>query len=353
MSMTYVSGSPNRGLVSRGPTSRIAEARPRIVTTYAPGWSNRGIGCREPMSRTAVATHRAPGKGRWIPWIEHSGHRRARFGASDRRVQGCGPTPRESPPCPTYFSPETLAATALRDETTVRGMVLRGVVSSTSHEERKNTEVVIMGSNTPNNKLEETTADQSLIDGLNNIASTIPSFVIGGATVPTKDIVTTLQARLATAKAAESARATWRTSVQADRDERAKTKTLVSVIKQNVAPVLRRSNRHARNLRTHAAQAARRETRETGRRGRQGQSDPRSASHHGQEAEGRDHGRVGFQRGHHPGPWSEAHSRIAGSGCTDAPSGADAVRTDDVTRSTGDADGADARVVVHETVETQ
>ena len=91
-----------------------------------------------------------------------------------------------------------------------------------------------MGSNTPNNRLEETTADQTLIDGLINIASTIPSFVVGGATVPTKDIVTTLQARLDTAKATESARATWRTAVQADRDERAKTKTLVSVIKQTL-----------------------------------------------------------------------------------------------------------------------
>ena len=91
-----------------------------------------------------------------------------------------------------------------------------------------------MGSNTPNSKLAETAADQSLIDGLNNVAATIPSFVVGGATVPTKDIVTTLQARLATAKAAESARATWRTAVQADRDERAKTKALASVIKQTL-----------------------------------------------------------------------------------------------------------------------
>ena len=91
-----------------------------------------------------------------------------------------------------------------------------------------------MGSNTPNNRLEETAADQHLIDGLNKVASTIPSFVVGGAPVATKDIVTTLQARLATAKAAESARVAWQTAVQADRDERAKTKTLVSVIKQTL-----------------------------------------------------------------------------------------------------------------------
>jgi hypothetical protein len=103
-------------------------------------------------------------------------------------------------------------------------MVLRSGVL-VQPQRRKNTEAVIMGNNTPNSKLAETAADQSLIDGLNTIASAIPSFVVGGATVPTKDIVTTLQARLVTAKAAESARATWRTAVQADRDERAKTAT--------------------------------------------------------------------------------------------------------------------------------
>jgi hypothetical protein len=91
-----------------------------------------------------------------------------------------------------------------------------------------------MGRNTPNNRLEETAADQHLIDGLTNVTSTIPSFMVGGASVATKDVVTTLQARLATATAAESARVAWLTAVQADRDERAKTKTLVSVVKQTL-----------------------------------------------------------------------------------------------------------------------
>ncbi len=91
-----------------------------------------------------------------------------------------------------------------------------------------------MGNNTPKSKLAESAADQSLIGGLGNIASTIPNFVVGGATIPMKDIVTTLQARLVTAKAAESARVTWRAAVQADREQRAKTKALVSVIKQTL-----------------------------------------------------------------------------------------------------------------------
>ncbi len=92
-----------------------------------------------------------------------------------------------------------------------------------------------MGSNTPKtSRHERATADQSLADGLNKNATTIPSIMVGGASVATKDIVTTLQARIATAKAATSARATWLAAVQADRDERAKTKTLVSVVKQTL-----------------------------------------------------------------------------------------------------------------------
>ncbi len=89
-----------------------------------------------------------------------------------------------------------------------------------------------MGSNTPKNRNDENTADQKLIDGLTKHAATIPAIVVGGASVATKDAITTLQSRIAPAKAATSTRATWRTAVQADRDEHAKTKTLVSGLKQ-------------------------------------------------------------------------------------------------------------------------
>ncbi len=92
-----------------------------------------------------------------------------------------------------------------------------------------------MGNNTPKqNRNAETTADQNLADGLSKHAATIPSIMVGGASVATKDIVAALQGRIATAKAATSARATWQAAVQADRDERAKTKTLVSVTKQTL-----------------------------------------------------------------------------------------------------------------------
>jgi hypothetical protein len=115
----------------------------------------------------------------------------------------------------------------------VRGNAASQRIASSTVTNRKNEEVVIMGTNTPKqNKNAETTADQNLADGLSKHAATITTIMIGGASVATKDIVTALQARIATAKAATSARATWQAAVQADRDERAKTKTLVSVTKQ-------------------------------------------------------------------------------------------------------------------------
>ena len=90
-----------------------------------------------------------------------------------------------------------------------------------------------MGRNTPKeNRNDEITADQTLIDGLNRNAASIPSIVIGGASATTKDIVAALQSRVDTAKAAASARATWLAAVQADRAERDKTKTFVSGLRQ-------------------------------------------------------------------------------------------------------------------------
>ncbi len=90
-----------------------------------------------------------------------------------------------------------------------------------------------MGTNTPkNNRKDETAAWQHLIDGLNKHAATITSMVIAGASMTTKDIVGSLQSRIDTAKAAQSTRATWLAAVQADRDDRDKTKTFVSGLKQ-------------------------------------------------------------------------------------------------------------------------
>jgi hypothetical protein len=99
--------------------------------------------------------------------------------------------------------------------------------------ERKTKEAIIMGTNTPkSNRSAGTAAEQKLVDGLNKHAATIPSIVIAGASMTTKDIVATLQSRIDSANAALSTRATWQTAVQADQTERDKTKTFVSGLKQ-------------------------------------------------------------------------------------------------------------------------
>jgi hypothetical protein len=89
--------------------------------------------------------------------------------------------------------------------------------------------------NTPKkNRLDETAADQKLVDGLNKNGGAIPAIVIGGTSVTNKDIVTTLQARIDAANNVLSTRAIWQAAVVADRAERDKTKTFVSGVKQSL-----------------------------------------------------------------------------------------------------------------------
>src|SRR5450755_365475 len=103
----------------------------------------------------------------------------------------------------------------------------------------QNEQVHTMGINTPkNNRIDETAADQHLIDGFTKHAATITTMAIGGASLPTKDIIATLQSRIDSTKAVLSARATWQTGVQADRDVRDKTKTTVSGVKQGLLVAL-------------------------------------------------------------------------------------------------------------------
>src|SRR5271166_2001277 len=94
--------------------------------------------------------------------------------------------------------------------------------------------------NTPSSKSRITSqaADQKLIDGFKKHAADIVSLVIGTVTIKTADIGAVLQARLATANTAQSTRATWQAAVQADRDERAKTKPYVDGVKQALQVVL-------------------------------------------------------------------------------------------------------------------
>jgi hypothetical protein len=76
------------------------------------------------------------------------------------------------------------------------------------------------------------TADQQLIDGLNQYAHRIPSLLIGGVPLPPGELVALLQGRVDAAHAAVSTKASWLSAVKADYDERARTKTAVSGLRQ-------------------------------------------------------------------------------------------------------------------------
>jgi hypothetical protein len=92
-----------------------------------------------------------------------------------------------------------------------------------------------MASNTPkNNRIDQTTAEQTLIDGFNKHAAAIPSMVINGVVQTTKDLVATLQSRIDSAKAALSTRATWQTAIRTDQALRNTTKTYLSGVKQGL-----------------------------------------------------------------------------------------------------------------------
>jgi hypothetical protein len=82
------------------------------------------------------------------------------------------------------------------------------------------------------NRSNEVSGDQKLIDGLTKHASTLPSLFIGGTSMTTAAIIAVLQARIAAADTTLSTRATWQSAVKADIDERTKTKTLVSGLRQ-------------------------------------------------------------------------------------------------------------------------
>ncbi len=92
-----------------------------------------------------------------------------------------------------------------------------------------------MGGNLPKkNRPDETSADLKLIAGLTKHAATVPSLVISGTSVTAKDLIAKLQARVDSANAVLTTRATWQSAVQADRVEQAATRTFVSAVRQGL-----------------------------------------------------------------------------------------------------------------------
>ena len=89
-----------------------------------------------------------------------------------------------------------------------------------------------MSTNQKLNRMERQVADQAMPDGLTKHAKTLPSFLLGSTSVQTTDVVTALTSRMTTASTVDSTRATWKAAVLADKNERAKTKALVSGVRQ-------------------------------------------------------------------------------------------------------------------------
>jgi hypothetical protein len=111
----------------------------------------------------------------------------------------------------------------------VRGMGLRPGVLIVNTGERQD----IMGSNTPKrNRSDQATAERALLAGLLKHAQAVPSLLIAGVWISNGDMVARLQARLDTAGAVQSTRATWIAAVQEERAERARTRRFVSNLRQ-------------------------------------------------------------------------------------------------------------------------
>jgi hypothetical protein len=85
-----------------------------------------------------------------------------------------------------------------------------------------------------NNRTLKQAADQKLIAGLGKHASTVPSFVVGNTTYKPADLVSIIQTRITAADTTLSTRATWQNALQAERDARARTRAVVSGLKQTL-----------------------------------------------------------------------------------------------------------------------
>jgi hypothetical protein len=99
--------------------------------------------------------------------------------------------------------------------------------------EKERQKVIPMGKNTPNNnRLDRTSADQKLIDGMGKHGAAITAIFIGGASQTPAQIVATLQARIDSANAVLTSRATWQSAVATDKAGYAESKPYVSGLKQ-------------------------------------------------------------------------------------------------------------------------
>jgi hypothetical protein len=83
-----------------------------------------------------------------------------------------------------------------------------------------------------NNRARQETMIQNFMNGLVKHEQDLPTLVIDGTTYKSTDILAILKTRLAASVAVSPAKAAWQAAVQADHDERAKTKLLLAGLRQ-------------------------------------------------------------------------------------------------------------------------
>ena len=89
-----------------------------------------------------------------------------------------------------------------------------------------------MSAKSRTSRINQQVGDQKLSDGLKKHRSTHASFAIAGTSPTVDDVLAVLDTRIAAENAAVAARAAWQAKVQAARDERTKTRALVSGVRQ-------------------------------------------------------------------------------------------------------------------------
>jgi hypothetical protein len=82
------------------------------------------------------------------------------------------------------------------------------------------------------NRTNHQIADQTLLDGIKKNEQAMGALFIKGVSYKPADLTPALQARIDSANRVLAAKAAWAEAVQADRDERAKSKTFVADLRQ-------------------------------------------------------------------------------------------------------------------------
>jgi hypothetical protein len=82
------------------------------------------------------------------------------------------------------------------------------------------------------NRNREQTAHQKLAEGLKKHEQALSLLTIDGTSFKTADVIATVQARVDSAQAVVSSRATWQANILSDKAERTKTKTFLSGLRK-------------------------------------------------------------------------------------------------------------------------